>query len=373
MMPALVLINVDDHEAARYARNRILTSAGFTVHDAGTGDETLALADKYHPDLILLDIHLPDLHGIEVCRRLKQRHQDYSVMVLQISASATTAANAKEALDAGADGYLMEPVDPDVLIATVNALLRLRHAERALADAKRQLETVNQELHRSNQDLKQFAFAASHDLQEPLRTISIFVQLIERELRDRLTEQQREYFHQVLSGTDRLSALIHGLLEYSQLSQENRPRTIVDVADALSAAIANLGQSLEAAGCKVDFPTGLPVVLCDFPHLVSVFHNLLSNALKYRKPEGALLVQIQAKQSAPLEWTISVHDIGIGIAEKYHDQIFEPFKRLHGAEIPGTGLGLALCRRIVEAYGGRIWVESRSGEGTTFYLTLRAA
>jgi len=127
MTPTAVLINVDDHDAARYARSRILASAGFRVHDASNGEETLALAQKHQPDLILLDVHLPDLNGIEVCRRLKAQ-QDTSIMVLQISASAISAAHAKEALDAGADAYLMEPVDPDVLVATVKALLRLHRA-----------------------------------------------------------------------------------------------------------------------------------------------------------------------------------------------------------------------------------------------------
>jgi len=177
-----VLLNVDDHESARYARSRILSSAGFSVHDASNGEETLALAEKHHPDLILLDVHLPDVNGIEVCRRLRQSHRDSPVMILQISASALSAAHAKEALDAGADAYLMEPVDPDVLVATVKALLRLHRAERSLIHANRQLEIVNKELQRSNQDLQHFAFAASHDLQEPLRTISTFVGLIEPEL-----------------------------------------------------------------------------------------------------------------------------------------------------------------------------------------------
>jgi len=177
----VVLLNIDDHEVARYARSRILTAAGFRVYDAGTGEETLALAEKHRPDLILLDVHLPDINGIEVCRRLKQSRQpDSSIMVLQISASARSAAHAKEALDAGADTYLMEPVDPDVLVATVKALLRLHHAERSLVHTNLQLEIVNKELQRSNQDLQQFAFAASHDLQEPLRTISVFAQLIEQ-------------------------------------------------------------------------------------------------------------------------------------------------------------------------------------------------
>ena len=222
MTHAPVLLNVDDHGVSRYARGRILSSEGFRVYDAASGEEALAFFEKYDPDLILLDVHLPDVDGIEVCRRLKLKQQA-SVMVLQISASALSAAHAKAALDAGADAYLMEPVDPDVLVATVRALLRLHHAERALTQANRQLEILNKELQRSNQDLQQFAFAASHDLQEPLRTISTFSQLLEREFGDQLNEKQRGYFQRVAAGASRMSVLIRDLLAYSQAGRGDRP------------------------------------------------------------------------------------------------------------------------------------------------------
>jgi DNA-binding response OmpR family regulator len=175
-----VLLNVDDHEGTRYARNRILSSAGFCVHNASNGEETLALSEKHHPDLILLDVHLPDFSGIEVCRRLKQSQRNSSVMVLQISASALSAAHAKEALDAGADAYLAEPVDPDVLVATVKALFACISRTDAL-NANRQLEIANKE-QRSNQDLQHFAFAASHDLQNPSDHFNVH-RAVEQELK----------------------------------------------------------------------------------------------------------------------------------------------------------------------------------------------
>jgi signal transduction histidine kinase len=368
-----VLLNVDDHEGTRYARNRILSSAGFCVHNASNGEETLALSEKHHPDLILLDVHLPDFSGIEVCRRLKQTQRNSSVMVLQISASALSAAHAKEALDAGADAYLAEPVDPDVLVATVKALLRLHQSEQMLLNANRQLEIVNKELQRSNQDLQHFAFAASHDLQEPLRTISTFTGLIEQELKDVLTEQQQGYFERVFAGTDRMRALIRDLLAYSQVGREDRPQSIVELKTAVSAAMSDLLEQVEETGGKIEVADDLPFVWGDSTHFVSVFHNLISNSLKYRKADAAPMIKIQAVKSSPIEWTICVKDNGIGISAQYHQHIFEPFKRLHGSEIPGTGIGLAMCRRIIEAQGGRIWVESVPGEGTTICMTCRAA
>jgi signal transduction histidine kinase len=367
-----VLLNVDDHEVARYAKTRILTGAGFRVHEAASAAETLAVAAKHRPDLILLDVHLPDGNGIDVCRQLKASRDGTSVMVLQISASAISAANAKEALDAGADAYLMEPVDADVLVATVKALLRLHRAERSLVHANRQLEIVNTELQRSNRDLQQFAFAASHDLQEPLRTISTFSQLIEQELNEGLTDTQKGYFSRVSESTIRMQALIHDLLAYSKVGREGRPQSVVELESVIEVAKSNLSQQIMESGCRINVPQPLPAVLGDLTNLISVFHNLLSNSLKYRDPNRIPVVEIIASQQSAAEWTIRIKDNGIGINRRYHQRIFEPFKRLHGSEIPGTGIGLALCQRIVETQGGRIGVESTPGEGSTFSVTLRA-
>jgi two-component system, sensor histidine kinase and response regulator len=366
------LLNVDDHEVARYARSRILMNAGFVVREAGTGAEAMRLVAQHRPDLVLLDVHLPDLNGVEVCRQLKQT-QGISLMILQISASALTASHAKQALDAGADGYLMEPVDADVLVATVKALLRLHQAEQSVLHANRQLEIVNKELRRSNRDLQQFAYAASHDLQEPLRTISTFTQLIEAELSGDLTERHKNYFARVLDGTGRMGALIRDLLAYSQVGWETRPTAVVPLDGVLASAVDNLGHQVAESGCIIVTPQPLPSVLGDAPNLVSVFYNLLSNSIKYRKPGQGLTVEISAESSSPREWTICVKDNGSGIAPQYHAQIFEPFTRLHGSEIAGTGIGLALCRKIVESAGGRIWVESAVDQGATFCFTLPAA
>lgn len=170
-----------------------------------------------------------------------------------------------------------------------------------------------------------------------------------------------------------MRALVSDLLAYSQVGREGRPQSVVPVADAIAEALANLKEHLEEANCMVEVADGLPSVLADFTNLVSIFHNLISNSLKYRKRNEKPIIHISATQSSPAEWTLRVQDNGSGIAPEYHEQIFEPFKRLHDSEIPGTGMGLALCRRIVDANGGRIWVESAPGEGTTICFTLRAA
>jgi signal transduction histidine kinase len=373
-VPNEILLNVDDHEVARYARSRILTGAGFTVYEAGSGAETIEAVAKYRPDLVLLDVHLPDINGMEVCRTLKENMGDAPFIVLQITASAISPSHATTSLESGADAYLTEPMDPDVLVATVRAMLRLHNAERSLAHANRQLEITNRELMRSNIDLSHFAYAASHDLQEPLRTISIYTDLMRASLKGRLDEKEESYFAHVISSAQRMRSLITDTLAYSQAGRETLAKGVVDLKEVVNWATANLARSIDATQTRIEIAEGLPSVIGDFARLGQVFQNLLSNAIKYRiQPGEPLLVQIQSEKFGESNWKVTVKDSGPGIEEQYQKKIFDPFKRLHGSEIPGSGIGLALCRRVIEAHGGQIWVESEPGQGATFAMTLPGA
>src|SRR5688572_12416870 len=183
---AALVLNVDDFEPGRYARSRTLQQAGFKVLEAVTGNEALAMIREHRPDLVLLDINLPDISGLAVCREVKADPELASTMIVHVSATAITSADWAEALDSGADGYLMEPVDGPVLIATVRSQLRLARSERAL-------EAANRELVRSNEDLARFAYVASHDLQEPLRTVTTFTQLLWKKYSGRLDADADQY------------------------------------------------------------------------------------------------------------------------------------------------------------------------------------
>ena len=195
-----------------------------------------------------MDINLPDIDGIEVCRRLKAMPDAGKTLILQISASATTAPHATEALNNGADAYLAEPVDATVLIATINALLRLRKAERdlqeantALHHANSSLASVNRDLRQSNQDLQQFAYFASHDLQEPLRQVTNFVQLISQSADERLTGEEQKFLSFVVEGAERMEHLIRALLSYSQLGHgEQVPHSKVDLNAVVDRVIGDL-------------------------------------------------------------------------------------------------------------------------------------
>jgi signal transduction histidine kinase len=370
MAETAIIINVDDNEPARYVRSHILLRAGFVVHNASTGAEGLSLIAQHKPDLVLLDVHLPDVHGIEVCRRIKSSVDGGSIIVLQISASATLAPQATAALDSGADAYLTEPVDPDVLVATVRAMLRLRKAERDLSAANDRLRVLNGELQRSNEDLQQFAFAASHDLQEPLRSISTFIGLLERTARPKLSASELDYLAYIADGSQRMHRLITDLLHYSQVGQKPASFHTVDLNAVLEGTRDNLYDLINETGAAVTWDE-LPVVQGDEAQLGQVFQNLAGNAIKYARPGVPPAIHLSAAREES-DWLIRVQDNGMGIDPQYFDLIFAPFKRLHGRDIPGTGIGLAVCRRIIEAHGGRIWVESAPGEGSTFSIALPA-
>lgn len=299
---------------------------------------------------------------------MKSTPESASVIVLQISASATAAPHATAALDSGADAYLTEPVDPDVLVSTIKALLRLRRAERELAAVNNRLTNLNQELHRSNEDLQQFAFAASHDLQEPLRTVTSFVSLLERDAAAKLTGNEREYLRYIGEGSRRMHALIDDLLSYSQVGRKPKFSHLVDLNAVLPWALENLREGIGQSGAEITSDP-LPSVFGDEAQLGQVFQNLISNALKYARAGLKPAIHVSADKESQ-DWVVRVRDNGIGIDANHFQQIFGAFKRLHGKEIPGTGIGLAVCRRVIEAHGGRIWVESIVGQGSTFAFTL---
>jgi len=368
-----ILLNVDDVEPIRYARGRLLRQAGFQVHDASNGHDALRIIAEAMPDLVLLDVHLPDMSGLSVCRQIKQQGAD--VIVLQISGSAISAGQATAALNGGADGYLVEPVDPDVLVATVRALLRLRTAERALATANQELslknfelQRVNKALRRSNEDLEHFAYLGSHDLQEPLRNITTHIELLERRAGPRWDEEDRRLCEVAKDGARRMRTLIRDMLAYSGIDHETPVLKPIPLGEALRLALESLSNVMQDSSVVLS-AGALPNVLGDVNQLSRVFQNLIGNSIKYRSHDVPLEIEITAEKSGG-EWIVKAHDNGLGIQPEFLEKIFEPFKRLHGQEIAGTGLGLAVCRRIIEAHGGRIWAESNAGDGATFLFTL---
>jgi light-regulated signal transduction histidine kinase (bacteriophytochrome) len=225
-------------------------------------------------------------------------------------------------------------------------------------------------LARSNAELEQFAYVASHDLQEPLRMVASYTQLLQRRYRGRLDDDADEFIAYAVDGATRMQQLIQDLLAYSRVGTRGRPFEPVDTAALVDGVLADLGARLAETGGVVE-RGDLPVVVADPLQLRQVFQNLIDNALKYHGADPPRVAI--AAERAGAEWRFAVRDNGIGVAPEYVERVFGLFQRLHTqADYPGTGIGLALCQKIVARHGGRIWLESAPGRGATFFFTLPA-
>lgn len=242
----------------------------------------------------------------------------------------------------------------------------------AIANAKLHAQVTNQaeELARSNRELEQFAYVASHDLQEPLRMVSSYVSLLGRRYGGQLDERADKYIHFAVDGANRMQRLITDLLAYSRVGTRGAEMEEIAIADVVQQALANLEIAIRESDAEIVY-SDLPRVIGDSSQLGQLFQNIIGNALKF-KTERRPRVDIEAERTDD-HWTFCVRDNGIGFDQRYADRIFGVFKRLHrNTDIPGTGIGLAICQRIIDRHGGRIWAESETGNGARFFFTLPA-
>jgi light-regulated signal transduction histidine kinase (bacteriophytochrome) len=247
-------------------------------------------------------------------------------------------------------------------------LEEVRRSRVLLEEQAKDLERKAAELARSNDELEQFAYVASHDLQEPLRKVASFCQLLQRRYEGQLDERADQYIGFAVDGAKRMQALITDLLSFSRVGRSEAELVEVDLDDIVSGALGNLTSRIEGTGARIDVGP-LPRVAGEPVLLTAVFQNLIGNGLKFHG-EDPPVVRVTAERTGD-EWTISCSDEGIGIDPEYAERIFAIFQRLHPKEsYEGTGIGLALCRKIVEHHGGRIWLDTTVAAGTTFRFTL---
>jgi PAS domain S-box-containing protein len=267
-------------------------------------------------------------------------------------------------------------------ITVFNATERRRYEQELLIARQRaeesaaELSRVNAELSRSNaallkanEDLGHFAYAASHDLQEPIRTMTTYAQLLARRYEDVLDDNAKEFIANIVAGSRRMQSLIADLLAFSQAQGSYLVLRPTDLAQALSVATSNLRSAIDESGAKISHDK-LPLAIIDAARIAQVFQNLVGNAIKYRKLDEPPRVHVSAVREPNNDWLTTVQDNGMGFDAAYAEQVFGMFKRLHGREIPGTGIGLAICKKIVESHGGRIWASSTPGAGSRFSFTI---
>ena len=317
----------------------------------------------------------------ELSRILKRQPEwsDLSLLVMTSGGQATLASERRLQLLAPIEGpttLLERPLRRATLLSTVRAALRSRRRQYLICELLERgrqnaeaIEAANAALRRSNESLGEFAYVVSHDLQEPLRTVFSYMQLLSRRYRGRLDAEADTFIEFATDAAHRMTQLIRDLLDYAQVTQRGGDNEAeADCNRVLGVVTENLRVSIEESGARLTFQD-LPWVAADFRQVAQLFQNLIGNAIKYRKELEAPLISVR---SSPQDgfWLFEVADNGIGFEQEYAEQIFGVFKRLHRDNKKGTGIGLAICKRIVEHYGGRIWAVSSPRNGAVFSFLL---
>ncbi len=406
--PKVNILLVDDHPENLLALEASLEDLGQNLVTARSGKEALKWLLKDEFAVILLDVHMPGMDGFETASLIRQRQKTRHTPIIFITGVSSSETHVFRGYSLGAVDYLFKPIVAEIVRAKVEVFVdlflkteevkrqtELRHEiirerererererkrqaayHRKLARTKLRLEKEKSEalaqkaaeLERSNAELEQFAYVASHDLQEPLRMVASYVQLLAKKYEGNLDEKADKYIGYAVEGVKRMQRLINDLLAYSRVGTRGKPCEPLDTSAVVDEVVAALELALRESGGEVT-RDGLPTVMADETQFFQLFQNLIGNALKFHGPD-APRVYVGAERNGS-EWTFSVSDNGIGIDARYAERIFMVFKRLHerGA-YPGNGIGLAIAKKIVERHEGRIWVESRPGKGATFRFTV---
>jgi two-component system sensor histidine kinase/response regulator len=366
--PALLL--VDDRAENLLALEAVLAPLGQRMVRASSGQEALRHLLTDDIAVIVLDVQMPGLDGFETARHIKQRERSQDIPIIFLTAMSQDLEHRLRGYDTGAVDYIFKPVEPEILRAKVGVFLELELKTRLLREQHEQLARKSEDLERSNRDLEQFAYIASHDLQDPLRVISGFVELLGDHLQPQEGDKAREWMDRIRTTTERMSALLADLLVYARAGASTAPPAAVDLDAALGAALENLRPAIEDAGAEVRCgPLG--EAMGNAADLTQVLQNLVSNAVKFRADGGTPVVDVRTEQHDDVV-TIAVRDNGRGVHPDHMERAFQMFERLDGDPYPGTGIGLAVCRKVIERDGHRIWMEQNDGPGVTVRFTLPA-
>jgi signal transduction histidine kinase len=325
-----------------------------------------ALRD-FKPHIVLSDYVLPDFDGATAFYIKQEISPDTPFIIVSGTIGEE---NAVELIKAGVTDYVLK----DKLFTVVTKMSRALKESKERIEKKHQeekLASYARELERSNKELEEFAYIASHDLQEPLRMVGSFLQLLQQRYHDKLDKEANEYIHYAVDGATRMKRLIGDLLNYSRTHKEWVIER-VDITEVIRDALKNLAASIKDSGAMIHFED-MPVLDTDPAQMLQLFQNLIGNAIKFSKEDVSPVIEICSTQKSD-HWLFSVKDNGIGIDQQYAEKVFVIFKKLHNkARYNGTGIGLAIAKRIVEQHHGKIWFESVAGEGTTFFFTLKPA
>jgi signal transduction histidine kinase len=362
----LHFVMVEDNPIDVELVQRALRRAGFeftSVVVQNEADFTREIGE-HCPELVLADYNLPQWSGMEALDILKRERPGVPLILVTGALGEMTAV---ECLKNGITDYILKGALTRLPVAVRRALKEKELYEQRQAAERKQQEYM-EELRRSNAELEQFAYVASHDLQEPLRMVASYTELLAERYEGKLDDQADKYISYAVDGAKRMQRLIHDLLAYARVSTQAKPLKPTDSSAVLATVVRQLHGVIEKNGANV-VVGNLPVVNADETQLGQVFQNLIGNAIKFHR-DKAPHVEIKADPSGEM-WDFAVVDNGIGIPKDSSSRIFQMFQRLHTREeYEGSGIGLAISKRIVERHGGRIWFDSEPGQGTTFHFTI---
>ncbi len=388
-MDRIHVLIADDHPADLLTLQEVLADPNYELVTAMSGRDVLRQLLDQDFAVILLDVHMPDMDGFETAELIRTREKDYDVPIIFVTGLYQEFEQAVRAYNLNAVDYILKPFEPLVLKTKVHVLVELfRKTNQARQQAidlqetnlrlqaeiarRQQAEEIltqqTEKLMHSNAELEQFAYVASHDLQEPLRVITSYLQMLDQRYHSQLGEDADKFISRAVAASARMKVLINDLLAYSRVTTQGTAFALTDLSQVLDRALQNLQISLDEAHASLTFDP-MPTVHVDPEQIMQIFQNLIDNALKFRSTNTPVIHVGAEHQNGA--WLLSVRDNGIGIEATYFDRIFVIFQRLHTRqEYSGTGIGLAICKKIVERHGGRIWVESQPGQGSVFYFTL---
>jgi len=357
------ILLVDDRPENLVALEAVLEPLDHNLVSAQSGEAALKHLLDQEFSVILLDVQMTGMDGFETAKQIKEREKTRDVPIIFLTAISRDTQHALMGYSTGAVDYIAKPYDPGSLRAKVSVFVELHEKNELL---RRQAE----ELERSNEELQQFAYIASHDLREPLRVMSGFLELLKDGYGGTLDDDAREYIAAALRSAGRMQGLIDALLQYSRVGSGAWSPEPTDMNMVMAQAIDNLGAAIEESEATIEYKD-LPIVPANSSLMMQLMQNLIGNALKFSGDKTPLVQVTAAAEDG--RWIFEVKDNGIGFDHRQSGRLFEIFQRLHSeAEYAGTGIGLAICKKIVDQHGGRIWCDSRPGTGAAFFFSMPA-
>lgn len=356
------ILIVDDRSENLLATEKVLRNLGARIYKADSGNEALSLMLRHEFAVVLLDVQMPEMDGFETATLMQEHESMENTPIIFVTAISKEDQYASRAANIGAVDYIFKPINADILRSKVKVYLDL-YMQRA------QIMRLNSVLQQSNEELERFAYICSHDMQEPVRMMYSYSEILEQDYATKLDEDAQKYLRFIAGSAHHMQKMVSDILTFSRIGRETPALETVDCNQILEEALEKFGEIIVRKKVKVTKDTLPTLQTC--PTLMRVLlQNLIGNALKFQDGSRPPEIMISAQQKGN-GWEFSVRDNGIGIDPAFNDKVFAIFQRYHRKEdYPGTGIGLSTCKKFLEVYGGSIRFESAPGQGTSFYFSI---